>query len=96
MDWAQRKPLPVVLRKRSNASGEGGAAHAEILKWLSVRECPRCLRNGQESDAAQGQAVDAIKYFDIFARIVSVSRCCCRLCSTGKAESLESCVFYIS
>jgi hypothetical protein len=78
--------LPVVLRKRSNASGEGGAAHAEILKWLFIRKCPRFLRSGREIEATQGRAVDEIKYFDIITRIASVRRCRCQLCSTGKAK----------
>jgi hypothetical protein len=73
--------LPVVLRKRSNASGAGGAAEAKILK---VRECPWYRRSGRESDATEVEAVEEIKYFDTFARIASVRCCCCSFSTTRK------------
>jgi hypothetical protein len=87
--------LPVVLRKRSNASGTGGAAEATVLKWLHVRECPWYRRSGRESDATEVEAVEEIKYFYIFARIALVHCCCCSLSSTRKRQVLESCVFRI-
>jgi hypothetical protein len=83
--------LPVVLRKRSNASGAGGAAEAIILKWLYVRECPWYRRSGRESDASEVEAVKAIKYFDIFARIASFAAVAARSPAQGrKRQALES------
>jgi hypothetical protein len=52
------------------------------------------MRSCRESEAAQGQAVDEIKYLDIFARIASVRRYYCRLCSTVKAVTLKLCVLH--
>jgi hypothetical protein len=88
--------LPVVLRKRSNASGAGGAAEAKILKWLYARECPWYRRSGRESDATKVEAVEEIKYFDIFARIASFAAVAARSPAQGmKLQALESRMFRV-
>jgi hypothetical protein len=78
--------LPVVLRKRSNESGAGGAAEAKILKWLYVRECPWYRRSGRESDATEVEAVEVVKYFDIFARIASFAAVAARSPAQGSVR----------
>jgi hypothetical protein len=90
-----RGPLPVVLRKRSNASGAGGAAEAKILKWLHARECPWYQRSGRESDATEVEAVEEIKYFDIFARIASFAVPARSPAQGRKRQALESRMFRI-
>jgi hypothetical protein len=91
-----RQHLPVVQRKRSNASGARGAAEAKILKWLYVRECPWYRRSGRERDATEVEAVEEIKYFDIFARIASFAAVAARSPAQGrKRQALESRVFRI-
>lgn len=64
-------PYPVVLRKRSGS--KGGAAEAEMLKWLFILRCPPCWRSERASEAAEVKAVEAIKCFNtrIFARIAA-------------------------
>jgi hypothetical protein len=71
--------LPGVLRKRSQASGAGGAAEAKILKWLFVWRCPPYWRSERASEAAEVKAFEAIKCFDIFALIAAVAATACTL-----------------